>query len=449
MAVPYGILFAAMYPIGGISPQPGDHYVSPTGTGSWAGAVEIVTPCSPAAAMANAMAGDVTWFRGGTYNPGNTTGNTPEYCDLMPAHSGTVTAPITFIAYPGEQAVVNAVGSAQWFCLGAVYHDYITWDGFSCTKDGGLNQPVVYLYKTVGCQFKNLFIDGGTNIQTSTDNCPCVRIDESGYYTVSNCHIIVPQQTTGWHNTCGMQFYHNATPIYGNLGIGLIEHCEIEGRGVGPLAIYVKSSTDDLTIRNNYIHDLDTGIMFTPSLTEMQSDRGHVYNNLIVNTPDGAFGSSSDNGPFHGNDWMIYNNTCYNGGLSWTYAESGHGWRVYNNIIAGLPAHSYVISSDLFTARIAEWDYNQYTDPTCRFETGRGEMAPVRHGTFAAWQASQQIDGGGTPDAHSLTSDPEFVNTSGLFNTIADFALAAGSPCKGMGKAGADMGCDVTQVGVL
>ena len=64
----------------------------------------------------------------------------------------------------------------------------------------------------------------------------------------------------------------------------------------------------------------------------MLSDRGHVYNNLIVNISGNAFEDDNDNTPgLHGNDWDIYNNTLYNVGFTGITAgsnDAGHGWSV-------------------------------------------------------------------------------------------------------------------------
>ncbi len=44
------------------------HYVSPSGSATWANLTTIATPCSLSTANANAKAGDIVYLRAGTYN---------------------------------------------------------------------------------------------------------------------------------------------------------------------------------------------------------------------------------------------------------------------------------------------------------------------------------------------------------------------------------------------
>src|SRR3989339_359977 len=94
------IIFAAVY------------YVSPTSVSTdWVAAQNISAPCSAATAMLNAVAGDTVYFRGGTYQLGPSAvpgqADIGYHATLEPANSGTSDNPITFQAYPGEEAVLN------------------------------------------------------------------------------------------------------------------------------------------------------------------------------------------------------------------------------------------------------------------------------------------------------------------------------------------------------
>ena len=71
------------------------HYVSPSGNHSWVESINIDTPCSVSTAMSNASAGDAVYFRGGTYNTGESSYQNPVY---EPSNSGTSGNPITFVA---------------------------------------------------------------------------------------------------------------------------------------------------------------------------------------------------------------------------------------------------------------------------------------------------------------------------------------------------------------
>jgi len=81
------------------------HYVSNSGKATWANSTNISTPCSVSTAFANAAAGDVVNFRGGTYNIGAASKN--NYPVYSFANSGTSENRITFQAYPGETPIIN------------------------------------------------------------------------------------------------------------------------------------------------------------------------------------------------------------------------------------------------------------------------------------------------------------------------------------------------------
>lgn len=69
-----------------------DHYVSPSGSATWAASTSIDTPTSIATANANVVAGDTVYLRGGTY-----------YYYINPAHSGTdIGNRVIYEAYTGE-----------------------------------------------------------------------------------------------------------------------------------------------------------------------------------------------------------------------------------------------------------------------------------------------------------------------------------------------------------
>jgi Right handed beta helix region len=428
-----------------------DHYVSQSGSAAWSACVSTSTPCSPTTAFANAAAGDTVYFRGGTYHPAQSTGDSPALPAYRPLNSGRPGNPITFKAYPGESAIIDAYaqvgpnGQLADFCFGIVDRNYVTFDGFTLIGNGGAAMGGAYMWHSTGSVFRNLTINGGSAVQTTTDNCDCVRIEYCTNYTVQNCKIFNFRQATNWPNTAGIKLYHNTNAAglafgYSDVyGVGVIENCEFYN-GVAP--IYVKSSTDDLTIRNNFIHDCAYGVHVTPSLAVMQSDRGSVYNNLIVSiTVGNGFDSNDDNGGFHGNDWVIYNNTFYDvagGAFSFSAAQAGHGWKYYNNI-SHVSKATYDLSAENLTSLLTEEDHNQWGTGSIGFEYGRNS-GYYRYSSLAAWQATTWLEGGGHPGGSDLASDPLFVNTSGTLSQRADFVLASNSPCKGAGRNGADLG---------
>ncbi len=418
--------------------------------------------CSPATAFANATAGDTVYFRSGTYYPAASTGNSPSIPAYSPANSGTAANPIIFQAYPGEAVTISAHASTQVNgqlmddCFGVVSHDYIIFDGFNLVGNNGSYLGRAYMWHSTGSVFRNLTINGGATVQTSLDNCDCIRIEYCSNYAVRNCKIHSFHEATHHGNTAGIKLYHNKHSsglLFGYpdvYGVGVLENLEIYD---GDAAIFVKSSTDDLTIRNSFIHDSDVAILATPDdpgdgSDVMESDRGAVYNNLIVNSSalnyHQGFNSYNGNVPKHGNDWVLYNNTLYNTGQAFSFspADSGHGWTFYNNISQNQSA-TYDFSGQNVDAtcvsRIAAEDHNQWGTGAIGFEYGRNS-GYHRYNSLAAWQATNWLDGGGSPGRGDLASDPLFANPSGTLTQKADFVLASNSPSRGTGRNGTDMG---------
>jgi len=105
------------------------HYISPFGSASWANSTNINTPGSLTVAFSNAIAGDLVYLRGGTYNFSS---------ELVTTHSGTGDADgqrVVFRAYPGETPdIVNNVSdgsgitveNAYWWLDGITMHTTLT-----------------------------------------------------------------------------------------------------------------------------------------------------------------------------------------------------------------------------------------------------------------------------------------------------------------------------------
>jgi hypothetical protein len=96
----------------------GIHWVSPTGSVSWANCESAaplsgVSACAMATANQNAAAGDTIVIRGGVYNT-----------NIQPARSGSATNRITYRGYDGETVRISDAGTAAGIELNGV--DYVT-----------------------------------------------------------------------------------------------------------------------------------------------------------------------------------------------------------------------------------------------------------------------------------------------------------------------------------
>jgi len=274
------------------------YWVAPTGAAAW-GSCSGSTPltggnaCSPATAFANAVAGDVVYFRGGTYtSPQRNTGDsyTSYY---MPSHSGTVDSWITFQAYTGETPVFDGTsgGTADLYgtngyigckVMGVSGKEYIILDGFTITCDGGTkmggmtvgssgggNTPGPYLTNYV--IIRNCTINGGTTVNTGTDNADGIRLNSVGHATIKNNVIYNFLQSTNVANTAATKAYHTAYTVY--------EGNYIYNSSTG---IYDKSDGWYNIYRYNFIRNVYEAIHIpTNSYRQLY---GQVYHNIIVNS---------------------------------------------------------------------------------------------------------------------------------------------------------------------
>lgn len=108
----------------------GIYWVSPTGSSSWASA-ESASPLSGAAcasvntANSNAVAGDIVYFRGGSY--GNKS--------INPSNNGTSGNRITFEAYTGETPIFTDTSGADTISIW-IRRSYITIKGMTVDETG-------------------------------------------------------------------------------------------------------------------------------------------------------------------------------------------------------------------------------------------------------------------------------------------------------------------------
>ncbi|VAW39592.1 hypothetical protein MNBD_GAMMA01-1991 [hydrothermal vent metagenome] len=424
------------------------YYVSPAGSSAWAECHDILTPCSPVTAMESAVAGDTTYFRGGTYDLYYDETIPSSYYwyrgILNPSNSGTPGNPIVFMAYPNETPILNghtysgAPDVARALGTGSG-ESYIIFDGFTIMANDGSKMGGVIVTgrggagRAVGNVVRNMVFNGGSTIITSTDNREGIRIERTTNTLIQNVLMYSFRQVDNWHNTSAIKTYDNDQLI--------IENVEIYNSSA---AIYLKRDTDNSIIRNNYLHDNYISLISQVYL-EQNSDNNKIYNNVIVNSEYQAFMVlQSENATADG--WDVYNNTIYNAKVGIGAARGN--WKIWNNIVI-IPSGGYW---DVAFWRhednlLLESDHNQFGE---RINILNHVYTPeqVAYTTLADWQASGELEGGVNPGFNSLSSDPEFINASGTLSELDDFRLAVSSPSKGTGRNGVDMGAFIDDVGV-
>ncbi len=421
------------------------HYVSNSGSATWANSTNISTPCSVTTAFANADDDDIVYFRGGTYSvPAKNTGST-YYGYYSPSNSGSAGHYITFQAYPGETPVFDGTaggsGDHTYYAtiFGVASKSYIIFDGFTFQADAGVKMARMIIYGedtypggVHHITVQNCTFNGGSTVIDSTDNEEGIRIEDADYITIKN-NTIYNYKTSAnscWHNTSGTKAYHTRYCVY--------ENNEVYNCCAG---FYDKSQGTDNVYRYNYVHDCNDGILIW--CDGYSNTGGLVYHNLVTYCTNASIDMQDDNGVEVTDNGEIYNNTIYNSATVATCINVAYGanHHVYNNIIYG-SATGYGKLRFKYATSVDECDYNAFYGGSFK-----NSINYTGYTSLTSWRAVT-LDGGVNPDANGLNADPLFVNTSGNLNTIADFALQAGSPCKGTGKGGVDMGADVSLVGV-
>lgn len=424
------------------------NYVSPTGSDTWANSSNINTPCSIATAMANASAGDVVYFRGGTYDA--PAGDAASYHGLFePANSGTSGNPIVFMNYPGETPVLRAnfVTYDNGFVIGTGLQEYITWDGFTLTASnndvagfmmGGLFRLDQANLKP-GLVMKNLTVLGGSTLIPNTDNYDICRVEGTDGGLIQNC-TIANLTTAGYSDdNAALKGYHNYSLI--------VENNNIYN---APNAFCSKSILKDSIIRNNFFHDCEMGYRQNLITDVNFSCNGNsVYNNVIVNNSQVGilFVADSNNGCL-ANDLAIYNNTIYGSAAGTLSIHNATLMNIYNNILDASAGQQNFVTARA-TASINTCDHNQFGTRVFETQVETYEAGQAVYTSLASWQASGELNDATNPGVGSLASNPQYVNASGNLNELADFDLNGASPCIGAGRSGANIGANIAAVGVL
>ena len=152
------------------------HYVSPTGSATWANSANINTPCSIATANANAAAGDLIYLRGGNYS------YSQQYVlAFHPRTSGTSGSWITYKKYPTETPEFVGTYGTRMSGLTIANQSYIIVDGiiFSDFSDHNITAYAHHI-EVKNCTFRNVtspyrgggFFIGPACIGRRASNCP-------------------------------------------------------------------------------------------------------------------------------------------------------------------------------------------------------------------------------------------------------------------------------------
>ena len=385
------------------SSQAETYYVSPAGLASWPSCTSRNTPCSAATAMANAIAGDTVYFRGGTYS--HEASPDREYPCLNPVNSGTAGHPITFIAYPGETPVI-ASSHFEGGAFGSGHRSYITWDGFAGTLNAfASGEPqLIGIWFSDHITIKNCNLTGF--LQIDHTNSSLIRVEQSSYVTIENNrlhdmngyvfgeppYVEEPVNATGitmfytsYVTIKNNDIYNNWTAIYdkddGNHNVYYYNH--IWGTGSGhqrcALGIQLKNQRNlvgdgsDRKLYQNVVRNCKTGVLLDNGLN---FSNVMIYNNVFSGNGGSGDGIRHMKTP-SATQVQIFNNVFYNYGSNFNFYDTLSFTFVDNNIFTDS-------SSD-------DWRLNWNT----------------HYSVLSAWEAATAFDG------NSYLENPHFAKPDG------------------------------------
>lgn len=421
-----------------ISSHAADYYVSPTGSASWPQCQNIATPCSGKTAVLNAQAGDVVYFRTGVYDPAvdpvQEWIDTPdaykyERLPWNPAHSGDEGNPITFKAYPGETPVF--VDNPYSGAFGAANRNWIVWDGFSASIVDLPGEPIALtmFWQSEHCTIRNSHLTGLQ--KNSHDNSALVWLQNAHFSLVEN-NVLRGMNDDGVDNG-DMEEANNSTAVLNFYSANIsVRNNDLIDNYYG---IWDKATEQHNHFYRNHIWGGDSGATRCRAGIHLNGQGPHsipasdeqAYQNIIRNCDVGVF---IDDSPWENNLPQVFNNVIFhaeNGRTGIHISNQARNASVYNNIISGYgvplryytPLGSSIVQSDFnayYSSGIMVWNLDYAVD----------------HESLPSWSAATSLD------AHSLVSNPLFVNAGGT--QPGDYQLSAGSTLSGRGLSGVNLG---------
>ena len=372
------------------------------------------TACIPATAMANAVAGDTVYFRGGQGGNYSVPGGYYEMPVWNPSRSGTAGNPITFTNYPNETPIIiNTTQYSSDPIMGSNGYSYITIDGFQFGT-GASNEGIAALrfqsannWIVKNCVWKCVNL-GSYNWGPNTQAIYSDGAAGGTMYNalIQNCLFTGGQSAIDQHfNFINIYFTNQLT----------IEYCTFE---LGWGGVNLKNGGVDFTVRYNFfrnIQDYGYGSLKLGGQGGPWSNV-NIYQNVFIQ----AAGTNAAICPWgSGSGLHIYNNTIY-GVASGMYADSESptitNLDIYNNV-AQTPTYTAVFQT---RTTLAYMDYNIFYGAQSWTYQGSNSAS------LAAWKARGW-------DTHSYYENPVFANAGG--SLPSNYKISAAHKNSGRGGA--------------
>ena len=371
---------------------------------------------SPVYGASRLSSGDTLYIHAGTYQV--TTTNSPiKNAAICPAADNT-----TIKSYPGDTVIL--VGNGGIAPTNGVIG---THDGRNIrnnvTIDGLIIQGVVVVMGN-GHIVQNCDISIGGDSWSGIGQGEVIWIENAANCIIRNNKI---------HNNTVQSGHRLNSPLimeYGSSGI-TIENNEIYN-SVGN-GVMLKDHPQNMTVRYNYIHDTYYSGIWTAN--QVSADNVEIYQNVFNNCNNGTLDPNyAEHGGvsivIHATNVKIYNNTFFNSGnadiVHWV-SDTSATFHVWNNISANpkLNHISFPYSASVLQGSLLYCDYNNYyNDVQWRYRSNV-------YSTLANWRTACQSMVAAC-DSHSITDNPNFLNSSGTWSRPEDFKRSS-YPANGRG----------------
>jgi len=353
---------------------------------------------------------------------------------IKPQNDGSVNNPITYQAFPGHRPLIDQqfLGAAGFYLAG---RHYIVIDGFEITRinKGGI-------WNNYG---------GSTNI--TIQNCIIYNQDgggnQGGIKFDGVTGGLIKNNIIHTISVDGDLRQINSAAIHSfDMGDTIIENNELYNSGNGIFLKQAPLNGTSIIIRNNIIHDVDRGALFSNAGANSPPHKDQSFhNNIVYNTGRCVHAKQKDT-PLQSDGLRVYNNTFDNCTLQ---SDGFLNNQFYNNIYYMDTAGRQLMTEhggSFWESTIIYSDYNNYFP---NFLISMDIFSGGANANFGTLQSWQNACVGGCPetlnvttpgpDQNGLVLDPEFVD-----RTNHKYKLKNTSKLRTKGRFGGDIGAYTT-----
>jgi hypothetical protein len=224
------------------------------------------------------------------------------------------------------------------------------------------------------------------------DNFQAVYATDTSYLTISNNKLY---RFTNGYDAAGIRFFRAHYAI--------IEHNEIYGNNVG---FHDKEGAQHNTYRYNFIHDNSNLTLWIMTQSGNSVDDVQLYQNIFAN---GGINMSVD-APMTITNVIWYNNVFYKAGGP-RFNNNNNTGSAWNNIVVLSNDNAIANSGSGFKPSYV--DYNNYFGSSLQWVVNYG-AGSTYYNSLTSWQSAGF-------DAHAVTTNPNFINSSGNYSLATDF----------------------------